>query len=1190
MMNLRSEQLIAQLNQKVLVIDGAMGTALQSKNLSTQDFGGLNREGCHESLVLTRPDLIQTIHESYLSAGCDVVETNTFCATPLVLQEFGLAAQTVEINRRAAQIARAAAAQYTTPHHPRFVAGVLGPTTQTLSLTGGITFDTLQENYYTQAKGLLEGEVDYFLLETCQDTCAVKAGILAFERLFAEVGYRIPIAVSATIEPSGTLLAGQSIEALYASLAHLELLYLGLNCATGPEFMTESLRSLARISSFRIACVPNAGLPDENGRYLETPEIFANVLAQFIDHRWLNLVGGCCGTQPAHIRNLTFLAEQGKPRIPTDLKTSYLSGMDALEIKNVPPTILIDSRTHTLKNLRFKTLIEEEKFDEASDWAQSQAQSETSLLALCLTHPERDELQDMKKFLSVGMKKIRVPWLIESTQLPVIELVLTYCQGKSLIYSPRAHMSEDSLQSVTLLARKYGAALGVNAQEDEELGHGHKTPSFPKFGLFGFFFRKLTQEYGVLPKDIYWDLSTSPKGAQAALEKIRWIKDHFPQTHTFLRLSDISHGFPRAGQEVLERIFLNHCSEAGLDLVILDSRLFESPPLISAVEKEYAENLLLHKVVKGRDPVSEFISHFKKTKKSPQKNSSSLPLLERLPRFVIEGSKAGLMDDLKEALKSLKPLEIINGPLMQGMDEVGRLFKKHQLIVAEVLQSSEVMKTAVNYLESFMDKTETATRGTILLATVQGDVHDIGKNLVEIILSNNGFKVVDLGLKVPPEQLIQAVREHRPDIVGLSGLLVKSAHQMVVTAEDFAKAGVTTPILVGGAALSSTFVDKQIAKAYSTGTVAYAQDVMNGLELAKTMVDPQRFQKLKEELGSRRAQQNSGAAPPLPAYSSIETQRSPTITQLTECPIPPDLERHVLRNTPIDQIWYFINPLMLYGRHLGIRGSTVRLLEQGAFDEVRQKDPKAFKIWQTVQEVKDDYRNTPILQPAGIYRYFRAQSEGNLLRIYSSDPFSGESRQGLSVSTTSPPTEAPLCIFDFPRQRKKDGLCLTDYVRSRDFKDSSSSSAIQDHLAFFVVTVGKGVRQLSENLKNQGNYLKSHIIQALALESAEAYAEMLHSQIRKGWGFPDSPDMTLLDRFQAKYRGKRYSFGYPACPRLDDQSFLWSLLRPEEIGIQLTDGFMMDPEASVSAIVFHHPMATYFSVGHQIGGANEDNR
>jgi 5-methyltetrahydrofolate--homocysteine methyltransferase len=1181
--NSRTQELIAALNQRILVIDGAMGTAIQNKNLTAEDFGGADFEGCNEYLVHTRPDVIQEIHENYLKAGCDIVETNTFGGTPLVLDEYGLGAQAQELNRKAAEIARKAADKYSSSEKPRFVAASIGPTTKAISVTGGVTFSTLIENFYIQAKALLEGGVDYFLLETCQDTRNVKAGILALEQLAQDTGQRLPIAISGTIEPMGTMLAGQSIEALLASVAHLDLLYLGLNCATGPEFMTDPVRSLARLSPFRVACVPNAGLPDENGCYLETPEMVANVLSRFVSNGWINVLGGCCGTHAGHIQALTQLASQYKPRVPQSPQRSFLSGVDYLEVTDDLRPVIVGERTNVIGSKKFKTLICDGKFDEASEIARAQIKNGAQIIDICLANPDRDEMEDMRSFLEIAVKKIRTPMMIDSTDAQVIELALTYSQGKSIINSINLEDGEERFEEVVPLAKKYGAALVVGTIDDDPQ-QGMGVSRARKLQIAERSFQLLTEKYGVLAEDIYWDPLVFPcatgdaqyvGSAVETIEGIRLIKNRFPGTKTILGISNVSFGLPAAGREVLNSVFLYHCVQAGLDLAIVNSEKLERYASIPEEEKILAENLLYNRgVAEGRDPIAEFAAHFRDRKATEKSNKDKLPLMERLPTYIIEGSKDGLIDDLNEVLKTMKPLEIINGPLMKGMDEVGRLFNANQLIVAEVLQSAEAMKAAVAHLEPFMEKSESSSRGKILLATVKGDVHDIGKNLVEIILANNGFNVVNLGIKVPPEQLIQAVREHKPDIVGLSGLLVKSAQQMVVTAEDFAKSGISTPVLVGGAALSSNFVDKQIAKAYTTGTVAYARDAMNGLDLAKIIVDPERFENLKSDLEKRRSQAKTEAPKTQAVAIEISDRRSANVPVLDELPQPPDFEKHLIRNTPIEQIWNYINPLMLFGRHLGIRGSSVRLLEKAAYDpltkrEIEEKDSKSLGIWRAVQEVKEEYRGTEIMQPRAIYQFFKASSEGNSLHLF-------------GAQSTSKNPGAPICTFQFPRQRKAEGLCLADYA---------TPLGAMDTVGLFVVTVGRGIRQLADQMKNRGDYLKSHIVQALALESAEAYAELLHSQMRKAWGYPDHPDMTMMERFQAKYRGKRYSFGYPACPKLDDQGLLWNLLQPQEIGVQLTEGFMMDPEASVSALVFHHPAATYFSVGHTAGdGTNEDNR
>ncbi|HUP57627.1 MAG TPA: methionine synthase, partial [Bdellovibrionota bacterium] len=1157
----------------------AMGTAIQGKNLTAEDFGGPDLEGCNENLILTRPDVIREIHEDYLQSGCDIVETNTFGATPLVLDEYGLGAKAHEINFEAARIARQAADRFTTPARPRFVAGSIGPTTKAISVTGGVTFEELIRNFYVQAKGLIEGGSDYLLIETCQDTRNIKAAVLGCEQAFAETNRRLPLAVSGTIEPMGTMLGGQSVEALVTSLSHLDLLYIGLNCATGPEFMTDHIRSLAGLSKFRIACVPNAGLPDESGCYLETPEMISGVLSRFLSNGWLNLIGGCCGTHSGHIHSLAELAARSKPRKAELAKRSGLSGIDYLEITDEMRPVLVGERTNVIGSKKFKMLICDEKFDEASDIARAQVKSGAQIVDVCLANPDREEMADMRAFLEQAIKKVRVPLMIDSTDEKVIEMALTYCQGKAIINSVNLEDGEERFEKVAPLARRFGAALVVGTIDDDPV-QGMGVSRERKLAIAEREFDLLTKKYGIPAEDIYWDPLVFPcatgdqqytGSAVETIEGVRLIKQKFPGTKTVLGISNVSFGLPAAGREVLNSVFLYHCVQAGLDLAIVNSEKLERYASIPDEEKKLAEDLMWNR---GSDPIAAFAAHFRE-KKPVEKSTVKLPLLERLPRYIVEGSKDGLTPDLDEALQTMKPLEIINGPLMKGMDEVGRLFNTNQLIVAEVLQSAEAMKAAVAHLEPHMEKNESSSRGKILLATVKGDVHDIGKNLVEIILANNGFQVVNLGIKVPPEQLIKAVREHEPDVIGLSGLLVKSAQQMVATAEDFSRAGVSTPMLVGGAALSSGFVDKQISKAY-TGTVAYASDAMSGLELAKRIVNPEELDRLKKELAERRAKIDMSPKGATAPAAPVSDRRSSTIEILGELPKAPDLDRHVIKNTPIEQIWKFINPLMLYGRHLGIKGAAVRLLEKASSDpkarrEVEESDPKALRIWDAVQEVKDTYKGSPAMQPSAVYQFFRSSSRGNTVSLFPNLP-NGAGQK-------------PRVTFEFPRQRKQDGLCLSDFVAP------FNGAPATDTMAAFVVSVGRGVRDVAEELKNKGDYLKSHVIQALALESAEAYAEYLHGLIRKSWGFPDPIDMKMIERFQAKYRGKRYSFGYPACPRLDDQKLLWDLLDPTEIGVELTEGFMMDPESSVSAIVFHHPGATYFSVGQALGeGGIDDQR
>lgn len=1149
------------IKERILVLDGAMGTALQNKNLNAEDFGGESFEGCNEHLVLTKPEVIREVHREYLEAGADIVETDTFGGTPLVLDEYKLGHKAYEINFTAAQIARKICDEFTqkNPKKPRFVAGSIGPTTKAISVTGGVTFDELIHNFREQAKALYEGGADYFLIETCQDTRNIKAAIIGINEFLKTVKVKLPLAVSGTIEPMGTMLGGQSIDSLYTSLEHIDLLYIGLNCATGPEFMTDHVRTLSQMSNVPVSCVPNAGLPDEDGKYLETPEMVSKVLERFIDKGWVNVIGGCCGTHAGHIHEMVKLAAVKNNKKQEHTITSRLSGVDILEITQDGRPFIVGERTNVIGSKKFKELIAAEKYDEATEIAKAQVKKGAHIIDICLANPDRDELKDMKAFLELVIKKIRVPLMIDSTDEAVIDLALTYSQGKAIINSINLEDGEERFEKVIPLAKKYGAALVVGTIDDDKI-QGMGVSRERKLEIAHRSYDLLVNKYDIKPTDIYWDPLVFPcatgdenyiGSAVETIEGIRLLKKNFPETKTILGISNVSFGLPEAGREVLNSVFLYLCTQAGLDLAIVNAEKIKRYSQISEEEKILAENLLRNL---GEDPIGKFAAFYRGKKVEKKTDNKSMPLEKRLPQYIIEGTKDGLIDDLNEMLKKLKPMEVINGPLMEGMNVVGKLFNENKLIVAEVLQSAEAMKAAVTHLEQFMEKTDSAKKGKIVLATVKGDVHDIGKNLVDIVLTNNGFEVINLGIKIPSEELIKAIKEHNPDMLGLSGLLVKSAQQMVLSAEDLTNAKIDVPILVGGAALSRNFVNKKISKAYS-GEVVYAKDAMSGLDLANTIVDPTRFAKLRSDLLEER--KNLGEIDTVSTETAqIPEVRSSQVPLLADIPKAPDYDRHVIKNASIDQIFKYINPLMIYNRHLGISGKLARLLDAGDFAAVKNEEggEKALEIYHKLSQVKATYKDK-ILKPKAVYQFFKAQSEKNNLKILD---------QKNNVIAT----------FPFPRQAKNDGLCLADYT--------SPDVTANDNVCLFVVTVGEGVREEAERLKKAGEYFESHALSALALECAEAYAEMLHSKIRALWGMPDSLEMTMMEKFQAKYHGKRYSFGYPACPRLDDQEILFKLLNPTpDIGVELTEGFMMDPEASVSAICFHHPKATYFSVGNQ---------
>ncbi|MEA2195753.1 MAG: 5-methyltetrahydrofolate--homocysteine methyltransferase, partial [Solirubrobacteraceae bacterium] len=934
----RTALLRAALDERILVLDGATGTALQGVTLTADDFGGPELEGCNENLCATRPDVVDGVHEGYLAAGCDVVETNSFGGTPLVLGEYGLADQAFELNRLSAAIARAACARHSTPERPRFVCGSMGPTTKAISVTGGITFAGLVENFRVQALGLMAGGADYLLLETAQDTRNIKAGLIGIEQAFGQAGWKVPVAVSATIETTGTMLGGQDAEALAVSLLHADLLYVGLNCATGPDLMTDHVRTLSEICRTRVACVPNAGLPDEEGRYTEGPADFERVFARFLDAGWLNLVGGCCGTTAAHITALAGLVRGRRPRTIPHHRRCLISGLEAVELSEAQRPVLVGERTNVLGSRKFKGLIQAGQHEAAAEVGRAQVKAGGQILDVCLQDPDRDEIGDMEGFLDRLVRLVKAPLMIDSTDAAVMERSLTYCQGKAILNSVNLEDGLSRFERVVPLARRFGAALVVGLIDEK----GMAVTVERKVEVARRSFQILVEEMGVQPEDIWWDPLVFPCGtgdsnylgsAAQTIEGVRAVKELFPDSKTILGISNVSFGLPGAGREVLNSVFLYHCTKAGLDAAIVNTEKLARYADIPADERELAEALIflpLGDIEAGNQAVETFTAHFRGRSGAAVRPRAELPLEERLARAVVEGSKTGLEDDLAAALADPRwpaPLDIINGPLMTGMSEVGRLFNDNQLIVAEVLQSAEVMKAAVAYLEPHMEKAADgsgSSRGKVLLATVKGDVHDIGKNLVDIILSNNGFTVVNLGIKVPSERLIQAVREHQPDVIGLSGLLVKSAQQMVLTAGDLAAVGIDTPLLVGGAALTRRFTHRKIAQAY-TGLCTYAKDAMHGLKLVERLLDPAQKPGLEGEVTDFIAHDTADAAAP-EAAEGEGAGRAPAAEVRRDLPVPApaDLDRHVAE-LDLDRVWEYLNPQMIYGKHLGLKGVVKRL-------------------------------------------------------------------------------------------------------------------------------------------------------------------------------------------------------------------------------------------------------------------------
>jgi len=1170
------------MGQRVLVLDGAMGTMLQQRDLTAADFGGAALEGCNEVLVRTRPDVVLGIHRAYFAAGADIVETNSFGGTGLVLAEYGLQAEAQELNKKAAELARAAADEFHTVAKPRFVAGSMGPTTKAITVTGGVTFEGLRENYYVQAKGLVQGGADLLLVETCQDTRNIKAALLAIERLSKEIGSEVPVIVSVTIEPMGTMLAGQTVEAMWASLRHAKPLAFGMNCATGPEFMTDHIRTLSASTGEFVSCYPNAGLPDEEGKYLETPTSLAAQLEKFVDHGWLNLVGGCCGTTEKHIAAMAQMVEGKKPRaLPQEAHRAVYSGIETVEADDSTRPLLVGERTNVIGSRLFKNLVAEEKWEEASEIARRQVKGGAHIVDVCLQSTDRDEKKDIPPFYEKLIRKVKAPVMVDTTDPTAVEQALTYCQGKAIINSINLEDGEEKFEKVVPIAHDYGAAVVVGCI-DEDAQQAQAFTRERKLAIARRSYELLTTKYKLPPEDIIFDPLVFPcatgdenyiGGAVETVEGIRIIKQALPDVRTILGISNVSFGLPAGAREVVNSVFLYYCTKAGLDLAIVNTEKLERFASIPEHERELAENLLFQHPPKvdaanpraallknapadwreqnkeQRAAINQFhiaaiTERFRTTKKKEKLRAQDIPLDQRLANYIIEGTRDGLIEDLeKKRAEGAAPLDIINGPLMAGMSEVGRLFNANELIVAEVLQSAEAMKASVNHLEQFMEKADTAKRGRIVLATVKGDVHDIGKNLVEIILKNNGYDVVNLGIKVPPEELIKAYQQHHPDAIGLSGLLVKSAQQMVITANDLKDAGISIPLLVGGAALSGKFTQTKIAPSYGNA-VCYAKDAMTGLRLMNELMDPA----TRETVLRAHGEVTSGVS----VTTTVTVKELPGVTRSpkvrADLPIQAVgyLDRKVRLVPDLHELWSYINPFMLFGRHLGYRGN----FEQ----QLAAREPKAVELFAAMKEVKEEAAK--FMKVRAVWQFFEAEAEAEQLHVF------------------APGESSPAHTWKLKRQKIADRLCLSDYVLP-------AQSGKRDHVALFVVSAGEGVRERSEAAKNAGYYFRSHGLQSLAIETAEACAEWLHRRIREDWGFPDPPGLTMAQRFTSRYRGKRYSFGYPACPDLEDQTGLWKLLKPEEINVELTEGFMMDPEASVSALAFIHPDCSYFSVGEE---------
>ncbi|MDP6837476.1 MAG: methionine synthase [Planctomycetota bacterium] len=1152
------------LSQRVLIMDGAMGTAIHALGLDLErDFKNL--ENCCEVLNETAPTAIRTIHEEYLEVGCDAVETNTFGATPLTLGEFGAADRARDWNLAAARIAREACERYASDERPRFVVGSMGPGTRLPSL-GHVGFDELQASYAVQARALAEGGVDAFAVETCQDPLQIKAALSAIRAARDEADREIATIVSVTMEVTGTMLVGTDMAAAVALLDPFDIDVLALNCATGPREMGEHIRSLAKTCRSTIGVYPNAGLPqlvDGLPSYPLTPEELADWLLRFVREDGVSLVGGCCGTTPAHMREVVQMVAAAEPATRSIQHIPQVTSIyGAVPLRQDKSLLLVGERSNANGSKAFREHLLGGDLDAMVQLGRDQLRDGSHLLDVCAAYVGRDEVADLGAVVERYRTDVPAPLMIDSTHAGAIEAALKACGGRSVINSINLEDGEERCAEILPLAREHGAAV-VCLTIDED---GMAKSADEKVRIARRLFELCVDGYGMRPEDLLFDVLTftictgnedDRRLGLETLEAIKRLSAELPEASTLLGLSNISFGLRPAARHVLNSVFMHHAQEAGLTAAILHPGRIEPLHRIDPQALRVAEDLIFDRRKQDYDPLQEFMALFENVEvRAKRNNTSPDDLWERLRWRIIEGERDGLAEDLELAREEKEPLAIINQDLLGGMAKVGELFGAGDMQLPFVLQSAETMKAAVRHLEPHMDSSDQTARGKLVLATVRGDVHDIGKNLVDIILSNNGYRVINLGIKVPPQELIEAYQEHQPDIIGLSGLLVKSAQMMVETVRDFREAGVACPLLVGGAALSNRFARLRIAPEHGD-LVAYAPDAMAGLSLANTIQEADERQKLAAALdaetsallkaggltGSRDPGDDTPAVPPARARHDFPI------------PNPPDLRLHVLRDFDLEQIFPYINPQMLYGRHLGFNGRYADALAAG--------DPSAQELRDAVRSVEEMILASSDIGAGAVFKFFPCQADGQRLLVYGSD--------GRTV----------LESFYFGRQSQREGLCLSDYVLPKSTQPSFTKEGREgmDYVAMFVTSIGSGVPDLSERLRRNGRFLDSHILQALALECAEGFAELLHQQIRQMWGFGDQHDIPHQDLFRTRYRGRRYSFGYSACPRLEDQEGLFRLLDvTANIGVELTEGFMMDPEASVSALVFHHHDAKYFSL------------
>ncbi|MGW7206885.1 methionine synthase [Streptomyces sp. NPDC054837] len=1155
----RASALREALATRVVVADGAMGTMLQAQDPTMEDFQQL--EGCNEILNVTRPDIVRSVHAEYFDAGVDCVETNTFGANLSALGEYDIPERITELSEAGARIARETADEYAARDgRQRWVLGSIGPGTK-LPTLGHTTFGAIRDAYQQNAEGLLAGGADALLVETTQDLLQTKASVIAARRAMETAGYDVPLIVSVTVETTGTMLLGSEIGAALTALEPLGIDMIGLNCATGPAEMSEHLRYLARHSRIQLSCMPNAGLPvltKDGAHYPLTAPELADAQENFVRDYGLSLIGGCCGTTPEHLRQVV---ERVRGLAPTERNPRPEPGAASL-YQTVPfrqdtSYMAIGERTNANGSKKFREAMLEGRWDDCVEMARDQIREGAHMLDLCVDYVGRDGVADMEELAGRFATASTLPIVLDSTEVPVIRAGLEKLGGRAVINSVNYEDGdgpESRFARVTKLAQEHGAAL-IALTIDEE---GQARTVEHKVAIAERLIEDLTGNWGIHEADILIDTLTftictgqeeSRKDGIATIEAIRELKRRHPDVQTTLGLSNISFGLNPAARILLNSVFLDECTKAGLDSAIVHASKILPIARFSEEEVQTALDLIYDRRAEGYDPLQKLMALFegataKSLKAGKAEELAALPLEERLKRRIIDGEKNGLEADLDEALQSRPALDIVNEILLDGMKVVGELFGSGQMQLPFVLQSAEVMKTAVAHLEPHMEKTDDEGKGTIVLATVRGDVHDIGKNLVDIILSNNGYTVVNLGIKQPVSAILEAAAEHRADVIGMSGLLVKSTVIMKENLEELNQRGLAAdfPVILGGAALTRAYVEQDLHEIYE-GEVRYARDAFEGLRLMDALIGVKRGvpgAKLPE-LKQRRVR----------AAAAVEVDERPEeghvrsdVAVDNPLPTPPFWDTRVIKGIQLKEYATWLDEGALFKGQWGLK--QARAGDGPTYEELVETEGRP-----RLRGLLDKLQTENLLEAAVVYGYFPCVSKDDDLIILDDQ---GNERTR----------------FTFPRQRRGRRLCLADYFRPEE-------SGETDVVGLQVVTVGSRIGEETAKLFEANAYRDYLELHGLSVQLAEALAEYWHARVRSELGFAGEDPGEIEDMFALKYRGARFSLGYGACPNLEDRAKIADLLQPERIGVQLSEEFQLHPEQSTDAIVIHHPEAKYFN-------------